>query len=147
MWKDSERNSEGYDLQRETSSQFLQTTFYSSPQKSGRLIDSETELKFGRGQPNNSIDTEYINTDEDIINADKKGVIMFSSNKNCENLEREHRYDKGSKLNIISTLGEKQFSCGKCNKQYESKRGVYLHTKSVHEGATYSCSKCDYKST
>ena len=85
-----------------------------------------------------------MNREEDI-NNDKKGVSMISPNKNIK--RRKPKCDEGSKLNIISTIAEKQFSCGKCNKQYESKMGLNLHTKSIHEGAQYSCSKCDYKST
>ena len=47
--------------------------------------------------------------------------------------------------NIVSALACTSFSCGKCDKQFSSKRGLDYHSKSVHEGKRYPCDQCDYK--
>ena len=35
--------------------------------------------------------------------------------------------------------------CTQCDKTFSGRPGLWLHTKSVHEGLKYSCSQCDYQ--
>ena len=41
---------------------------------------------------------------------------------------------------IISLL-----QCTQCDKTFSGRPGLWLHTKSVHEGVKYPCSQCDYQ--
>ena len=43
--------------------------------------------------------------------------------------------------------GDAKFKCQDCVKEFESKLGLQLHTKSKHEGFLYSCDQCDKQFT
>merc|ERR1712126_9567 len=36
-----------------------------------------------------------------------------------------------------------QYSCNKCDKQFASRSGLFLHNRSVHEETKFQCKKCD----
>jgi len=90
------------------------------------------------------------------IMDDEKSEESFFMNDNVSNgmflpTEKERNIkqanSKATKQNIVSTLSDKKFNCGKCDNQFSGNSGLRFHNKSVHEGVQYSCHKCKYKAT
>jgi len=71
---------------------------------------------------------------------------MISTIKS-QSKETYQEKDEDNNQSLVPLLGEKYFTCEKCDKQFTGESGLYLHNKSVHEGVRYSCNQCDYKAT
>ena len=42
---------------------------------------------------------------------------------------------------------DSKYECEPCQKIFQSKTGLYVHKKNVHQGVKYSCDECDYQAT
>ena len=42
---------------------------------------------------------------------------------------------------------EAKFRCQDCERVFDSRPGLWHHTKSIHEGVQYACNQCDYQAT
>ena len=41
--------------------------------------------------------------------------------------------------------GDARFQCQDCESTFISRKGLWNHTKSIHEGVKYACNQCDYQ--
>ena len=55
------------------------------------------------------------------------------------------RNKTSTKTEVVSE--DANFKCKDCERMFDSQAGLFLHTKSKHEGVKYACNHCDYQAT
>ena len=84
---------------------------------------------------------DFITDDNDI----DSNIPISTIESQSKEIKQENDEDKSQCL--VSLLEEKPFACGKCDKQFSGRSGLFHHNKTVHEGERYPCNQCDYKAT
>ena len=70
----------------------------------------------------------------------------FTSENDDYNIKLEEADNVGSNDSMQQTGKPiSRFQCTRCDKTFSGKPGLWLHTKSVHEGVKYPCSQCDFQ--
>ena len=70
----------------------------------------------------------------------------FKSEKDDDNISLEEADNVGSNDSMQQTGKPiSRLQCTQCDKTFSGKPGLWLHTKSVHEGVKYPCSQCDFQ--
>ena len=70
----------------------------------------------------------------------------FTSENDDDNISLEEADNVGSNDSMQQTGKPiSRLQCTQCDKTFSGKPGLWLHTKSVHEGVKYPCSQCDFQ--
>ena len=70
----------------------------------------------------------------------------FTSENDDYNIKLEEADNVGSNDSMQQTGKPiSRLQCTQCDKTFSGKPGLWLHTKSVHEGVKYPCSQCDFQ--
>ena len=70
----------------------------------------------------------------------------FTSENDDDNIKLEEADNVGSNDSMQQTGKPiSRLQCTQCDKTFSGKPGLWLHTKSVHEGVKYPCSQCDFQ--
>ena len=70
----------------------------------------------------------------------------FISENDDDNISLEEADNVGSNDSMQQTGKPiSRLQCTQCDKTFSGKPGLWLHTKSVHEGVKYPCSQCDFQ--
>ena len=70
----------------------------------------------------------------------------FTSENDDDNISLEEADNVGSNDSMQQTgKPVSRLQCTQCDKTFSGKPGLWLHTKSVHEGVKYPCSQCDFQ--
>ena len=59
--------------------------------------------------------------------------------------DRFIKHPPPEKRREVDSINSK-YGCIPCHKSFTSRKSLYLHDKSVHEGVKYACDQCDYES-
>ena len=99
--------------------------------------DLEIKELYKRVKTNQAHDKTTLKLEEDS---------NFTSENDDDNIKLEEADNVGSNDSMQQTGKPiSRFQCKRCDKTFSGKPGLWLHTKSVHEGVKYPCSQCDFQ--
>jgi hypothetical protein len=90
-------------------------------------------------------------TDADNMSTMTSDQDILTNIGNENELNVSSTVDEIHKLDIrtynTGESGSQLYQCEECEAVFKSKRGLFFHTSSKHEGIVYSCYQCEYKTT
>ena len=101
--------------------------------------DLEIKELYKRVKTNQALDKTTLKLEEDA---------NFTSENDDDNIGISLEEDDNVGSNDSMQKTGKPISllqCTQCDKTFSGRPGLWLHTKSVHEGLKYPCSQCDYQ--
>ena len=107
---------------------------------------------------NDQTTSDQVESNENNVadeNMDIAGAPPRTLNEDSTNVEPQAQTEPSTpnneanrrvrRIEVVSEDGK--FQCKDCERTFVSQQGLWLHTKSKHEGVKYACNQCDYQAT